>query len=80
MKRERQEYYNKFMLKNQNIQGLHEKEAKDLLNISEVEEIRAYVELDQVVFSMLGFSDEECAQITKGLSELQEMRRLRTQI
>jgi len=59
--------------------GLFEREIKEKLNEALEAETKARKQLDEVVYDILGLSKQERLQVERGLEELQELRRLRTQ-
>jgi len=59
--------------------GLFEHEARKRLDEALKNERKAQEELDEAVYDALGLTADERRQVRKGLEELQEIRRLRTQ-
>jgi hypothetical protein len=60
--------------------GLFEDQYKLDLGKAVDEESRAQEALDKSIFDILGFSENERKQVKESLSELQELRRLRTEL
>ena len=58
--------------------GLFEHDVKTELEVAQENEKKAKDKLDEVIYDILGFSQEERRQVEEGLRELQEIRRLRT--
>lgn len=60
--------------------GLFEDEIQEKLDRALEKESAAQESLDEAIYDILGLSRNERKQIERGLSELQEIRRLRTQV
>jgi type I restriction-modification system DNA methylase subunit len=60
--------------------GLFESELKEKLGAATELEEKARAMLDESVYAALGLTNREKVQIEKGLKELQELRRLRTEV
>ena len=60
--------------------SIFEKEMQSKMREAVDKEQRARADMDSVIYDTLGFSPKQIRQIEDGLAELQEIRRLRTQV